>query len=131
VLTPGGALEGLQVSVDFWDIEVDNLIGRAGSDGQLDACYEGPVGLTAPECSQFQGRNPANGIPIGFVNFTQNFPGDPVETNGWDLGVNYAFEAGSTSWNLSLNGTFTDENTFYSETPSASDRGSQPDVQSA
>ena len=128
VFTPLGALEGLQISVDVWDISVDNLIGRASSDGILDACYEGPVGLTAPECSQFQGRDGA-GRPIDFINFTVNFPDEPVETNGIDLGINYAFEAGSTAWNLSLNGVFTDENTFYSETPSASDRGSQPDVQ--
>jgi outer membrane receptor protein involved in Fe transport len=131
VFTPGGFLEGLQVSIDVWDIEVDNLIGRDSSDGQLDACYEGPIGLTAPECSQFQGRNPNTGIPIDFVNFTTNFPDEPIKTNGYDLGINYAFEAGATSWNLSMNGTFTDENTFYSETPSANDRGSQPDIQLA
>ena len=128
VFTPGGVLEGLQVSVDFWDIEVTQLIGRAGSDGQLDACYTGPVGLTAPECSQFEGRNPISGIPINFRNFTVNTD-DLVETNGIDLGIQYAFEAGETSWNFAINGTFTDENTFYTQTPSASDRGSQPDVQ--
>ncbi len=128
VFTPLGALEGLQVSIDVWDISVDNLIGRASSTGQLAACMEGPVGLTAPECSQYQGRDQV-GIPIDFINFTANFADDPVETNGIDLGINYGFEAGSTSWNLAINGVFTDENTFYSETPSASDRGSQPDVQ--
>ena len=127
VFTPLGVLEGLQVSFDVWDIEVDNLIGRASSDGQLDACYEGPVGLTAPECSQFQGRDPT-GRPIDFINFTTNFPDEPVMTNGFDLGINYTFEAATTSWNLAFNATFTDENTFYSETPSASDRGSQPDL---
>jgi len=127
VFTPGGFLEGLQLSVDVWDIEVTNLIARGSSDEQLDACYNGPVGLTAPECSQFQGRNQV-GIPIDFRNFTVNFADDPLKTNGIDLGANYAFEAGPTAWNLSLQGTFTDENTFYSETPSASDRGSQPDV---
>jgi iron complex outermembrane receptor protein len=128
VFTPGGFLEGLQVSVDFWDIEVDNLIGRGSSDGALDACMNGPVGLTAPECDLYDGRN-AVGIPIDFLNGTTNFPDDPVETNGWDLGINYAFELGDSSFNVAVNGTFTDENTFYSETPSASDRGSQPDVQ--
>ncbi len=128
VFTPLGVLEGLQISVDVWDISVDNLIGRASSDGQLDACYEGPVGLTAPECSQYQGRDP-QGRPIDFINFTTNFPDEPVETNGIDIGINYVFETGSTAWNLAFNAVFTDENTFYSETPSASNRGSQPDVQ--
>jgi outer membrane receptor protein involved in Fe transport len=128
VFTPGGALEGLQVSLDVWDIEVTNLIGRGSSDETLDACYEGPVGLTAYECTLFAGRNQV-GIPIDFQNGTTNFADELLETNGIDLGINYAFDAGSTSWNVALNSTFTDENTFYSETPSASDRGSQPDVQ--
>ena len=130
VFTPVGILEGLQVSIDVWDIEVDNLIGRGSSDEVLDACMNGPVGLTAPECSLYAGRNQV-GIPIDFQNGTTNFADDPVKTNGYDLGVNYSFEAGVTSWNLSFNGTYTDENTFYSETPSASDRGSQPDLQIA
>jgi outer membrane receptor protein involved in Fe transport len=128
VFTPGGALEGLQIALDVWDIEVDNLVGRGSSDEVLDACMNGPVGLTAPECDLYAGRNQV-GIPIDFQNGTANFPDDPVETNGYDLGINYTFDAGSTSWNVSVNGTWTDENTFYSETPSASDRGSQPDVQ--
>lgn len=127
VVTPGGALEGLQVSLDVWDIEVTNLVGRGSSDEQLDACYNGPVGLTAYECTLFAGRNQV-GIPIDFQNGTTNFADEKLKTNGLDVGVNYAFEAGETSWNLSLNGTYTDENTFYSVTPSASDRGSQPDL---
>jgi hypothetical protein len=38
------------------------------------------------------------------------------------------FDAGETSWNLALNATYTDENTFYAVTPSASGRGSQTDL---
>ena len=127
VFTPGGALEGLQFSIDFWDIEVKNLIGRELSDSVLDACYEGPVGLTAPECSRFDGRDVV-GQPIDFRNGTTNTD-EIVKTNGIDLGIQYAFETGEMSWNFAINGTFTDENTLYSQTPSASDRGSQPDVQ--
>ena len=129
VFTPGGALEGLQIAFDVWDIEVTNLVGRESSDSQLDACYEGPVGLTAPSCSQWQGRNPATGQPIDFINFTVNFSDELLKTNGWDLGINYAFDAGRTSWNLALNATYVDENTFDPGAGGASDRGSIPDIQ--
>ena len=125
VFTPGGVLEGLQVALDFWDIEVENLITRPTSESVLNDCYEGPVGLTAPECSQFNGRDPVNGQPVDFVNALVN--DDLVETNGFDLSINYAFDAGNTSWNLALNGTYVDENTFFPFAGGANDRGSIPD----
>jgi outer membrane receptor protein involved in Fe transport len=111
VFTPGGWGEGLQIALDVWDIEVTNLVARGDSDAQLDACYNGPVGLTAPECSQFQGRNPLTGEPIDFINFTVNSD-EIINTNGYDVSIVYAFDAGPTSWNLSLQGTYVDENTF-------------------
>ena len=126
VLTPLGFLEGLQVAVDWWDIEVQNLITRISSDSQFNDCFSGPVGLTAPTCSQWQGRNPLTGVPIDFRNATVN--SDKVETNGLDFSVNYAFEAGNTSWNVALNGTYVDENTFEPFAGGADSRGSIPDL---
>lgn len=130
VFTPGGAVEGLQIAVDFWDIEVTNLITRLSSDSQLDACYEGPIGLTAPECSQFQGRHPLTGVPIDFVNFTINDSDELLTTDGYDVGINYAFDASATSWNFALNATYVEENSFY---PGAGGAygfgGSIPDLQ--
>lgn len=125
VFTPGGWGEGLQVAIDAWDIEVDELISRNTSDSILTACYEGPVGLTAPECDQFDGRSPATGVPQNFVNRLSNL--DNVQTNGLDLSVSYAFDAGPTSWNLALNGTYVDENTFAPGEGGADGRGSIPD----
>lgn len=127
VLTPTGALEGLQVTFDVWDIEVENLITRPTSDSILNDCYNGPVGLTAPECDNFDGRNPANGTPLNFVNRLDNLSG--VETNGYDFSINYARAFGSTFWNFILNGTYVDENTFYPFAGGADGRGSIPDLQ--
>lgn len=125
VVTPGGALEGLQVALDFWDISVDNLITRPTSDSVLDDCYNGPVGLTDPNCDFFDGRDPVDGTPINFRNALINE--DNVKTHGYDLSINYAFDAGSTSWNIGLNGTHVAENTFYPYAGGADDRGSIPD----
>lgn len=127
VLTPGGFLEGLQMSVDFWDIEVEDLISRNTSQSVLEACYEGPVGLSAPECDQFD-RNPSTGVPVSFVNRLSNLSG--VETNGFDAAIAYAFDGfGDTSWNITLLGTYIEENTFYPFAGGADDRGSIPRVQ--
>lgn len=125
VFTPGGFLEGLQVAVDFWDIEVDDLIGRNTSESVLNDCYEGPIGLTAPECDQLDGRNPNTGVPVNFVNRLANL--STVETNGLDYSVAYSFDGfRNTSWNLSMNGTYVEENTFFPGAGGADDRGSIP-----
>ncbi|HZD51552.1 MAG TPA: TonB-dependent receptor [Woeseiaceae bacterium] len=127
VLTPAGVLDGLQLSLDFWDIEVDDLISRNTSQSVLDDCYEGPVGLTAPECEQFD-RNPNTGVPVAFVNRLSNL--DKVETNGFDAAIAYAFDGfADTSWKVTLLGTYVDENTFEPGTGGADDRGSIPRVQ--
>ncbi len=123
VFTPGGFLEGFQFSLDMWDIEVEDLISRNTSESVLDDCYEGPVGLTASACDQFDGRNPNTGVPVNFVNRLTNL--DVVETNGLDFGMNYAFDGfGDTAWNVSLNGTYVEENTFFPFAGGADDRGS-------
>ncbi len=127
VLTPGGFLEGLQLSVDAWDVDVDDLISRNTSESVLNACYEGPVGLTAPECDRFE-RNPLSGVPINFDNNLENLTN--VKTNGLDIGINYAFDGfGDTAWNVALNGTYVDENTFFPFAGGADDRGSIPRFQ--
>ncbi len=121
--------EGLSIAFDVWDIEVADLITRNTSDSVLDACYAGPVGLTEPECSQFQGRQAGTGIPVNFVNRLAN-SADGVETDGFDLGVDYSWDwFSNTFWNVSLAGTYIDENTFYPGAGGADDRGSIPRVQ--
>jgi outer membrane receptor protein involved in Fe transport len=124
VFTPGGFLEGLQLSVDVWDISVEELISRNTSESVMNDCYNGPVGLTAPECANF-GRNPNTGVPSNFINRLANLEAG-LDTNGVDYGIAYAFEAGPTSWNLSVNGTYVDEYTAFPGAGGADDRGSVP-----
>ena len=124
VLTPGGFAEGLQVALDFWDIKVDDLISRETSDSILNACYDGPVGLTDPNCLFFDGRDPISGQPVNFVNGQKNL--ESVKTHGYDVGLSYAFDAGATSWNMAANGTYVTTNTFYPGAGGADDRGSIP-----
>jgi outer membrane receptor protein involved in Fe transport len=127
VFTPGGWGEGLQLAVDVWDISVDGFINNPSSDSLLNACYRDAPNLSAPECDYFEGRNPANGTPFNFFNPLQNLEDTPLETNGVDLSVAYAFDAGPTSWNLNLTGVYVDENSFEPGAGGADGRGSIPD----
>ncbi len=128
IFTPS-FLEGFSISIDYWDIEVDDLISRLTSDSIVDACYEGPVGLTADECSQFVSVYNAstNNLTIGSArNALTNL--DSVSTDGYDVGIAYEFDVMDAVVNLDFQGTYVKENTFYPGAGGADDRGSIPRI---
>ena len=121
-------LDGFSMSVDFWDIEVENLITRITSDSIVDACFSGPVGLTADECGRFNTIVTAAGIGLqGMTNQLTNRSN--VSTSGYDLGMHYETEGPADTYiTLDLNGTYVKENTFYPGAGAADDRGSIPRI---
>ncbi len=121
-------LEGFSLSVDYWDIEVSDLISRPTSDSIVKDCYRGPVGLTAPECDQFETVVNAAGLSVrNMTNGLANL--DKVSTDGFDLGALYEFEGlRDTLWRVNLQGTYVRENTFYPGAGGADDRGSIPRI---
>jgi outer membrane receptor protein involved in Fe transport len=122
-------LEGLSISLDFWDIEVENLITRITSDSILDACYAGPAGKTAVECTRFRSTYNAQTNVLGLADFTNRLINDrKVSTNGYDLGIGYQFDLGEFLFNLDFQGTYLKENTFYPGVGGADDRGSIPRI---
>ena len=127
VLTPG-FLDGFSMSVDFWDIEVKNLITRITSDSIVDNCFQGPVGLTAEECERFNTVVTSAGIGVqGMTN--QAINSNKVSTSGYDLGVHYETDGPMDTYvTLDLNGTYVKENTFYPGAGAADDRGSIPRI---
>jgi len=104
VLTPRFA-PGLSVSIDYFDIEVTDLISTFGAENTLTACYQFN---DAPACARIN-RNPANGalwIGAGNVDdLNTNIGG--LQTSGVDLNLNYAgIDMGSWG-SLSVNLTAT------------------------
>ena len=105
VFTPRFA-PGLSVSVDYFDIEVEDLISTFGAQNTLDACYQFN---DAAACGRIQ-RNPANGtLWVGsgnVVDLNTNIGG--LETSGVDLNLNYTgFEMGNMgSLTFNLTGTY-------------------------
>lgn len=127
VVTPR-ALDGLSVSIDFWDIEVKDLITRITSDSVVDSCFGGPVGLTALECDRFSSLvSPAGIEVVGLVNQLVNR--NKVSTAGYDFGIHYETDGPMDTYiTLDLNGTYVKENTFYPGAGAADDRGSIPRI---
>lgn len=122
-------LEGLSISIDYWDIEVENLITRIESDSILDACYEGPVGKTAEECTRFRSTYNAQTNILGLADFTNALINDDkVSTDGYDLGIGYQFDIGEFLFNFDFQGTYVKENTFYPGAGGADDQGSIPRI---
>ncbi len=89
VITPT-AIPGLAISVDYWNIEINNVIGTDDINDLFRACMDS-VGLTAPAC---QGFNDSGTGPI----LTFIFPGDTVtefgnlgtiKTDGIDINASY------------------------------------------
>jgi iron complex outermembrane recepter protein len=108
VFTPRFA-PGLSVSIDYFDIDVTDLISTFGAANTLNACY---FGNDQEACAKIN-RNPANGalwIGDGHVeDLNINIGG--LQTKGFDLNLNYAaLEMGSMgSLSFNLTGTYLDE----------------------
>ncbi len=103
-------VEGLSMTVDYWDISIDNAIEAVSSQNIVDGCYQGPS-LNDTFCSlSARNMNPASAQYGGF-NFlrqtTINFA--RVETSGIDFMAKYGFEVGQHGFDITVQGTKVDK----------------------
>ncbi len=108
VLTPR-FLEGFSLTVDYFDINVEDLIGVIGADLILNNCLD--TGL--PEWCTLINRAPGSGSlwsPTGWVVDT-NINTGSLQTKGIDVEANYRLDLGGDAGRLSfqLIGTIVDE----------------------
>jgi outer membrane receptor protein involved in Fe transport len=94
VLRPSGFLEGLQVSVDYYDIQVDQAIGTLGGQTVANRCFQG-----ATEFCPLVSRDPVSGEITLIRNVLLNV--NSVITRGTDIEAQYKFSMGSAG-NLDL-----------------------------
>jgi outer membrane receptor protein involved in Fe transport len=93
IITPE-ALPNLRVSLDYFDISIDNTIGISGGSvsNVLDLCYVQIQDLSSGAC-QAAGRNSSTGVidtqnPVGVINANVG----SLETTGVDLQISYLWE---------------------------------------
>ncbi|MCQ8847658.1 TonB-dependent receptor [Alteromonas stellipolaris] len=96
-------VEGLSLTFDVFDIEVDNAVSTVGAQSILDACAETGVTL----CSLVE-RNSAGGVTDLF-NGLVNLGGQT--TSGFDYNVAYNFETDYGDFRVNWDGTYIDERT--------------------
>jgi outer membrane receptor protein involved in Fe transport len=107
VFTPRFA-PGLAVTVDYFDIKINDTISTFGAVNTLNACYDNG---DAAACSRIL-RNPNGQLWIGAGNVVDtNINIGSVQTKGYDLNVQYTgLEIGRFgSLNFNLTGTYLDE----------------------
>lgn len=99
-----GMLESLSVSVDYWNIEVEDIIGAISATTARDQCFN-RVGFENPSysptnqfCALFT-RNPANGNVSNYAGNNLNL--GTLRTSGVDLQVDWSHEVGPGDLSLS------------------------------
>jgi iron complex outermembrane receptor protein len=120
VFTPT-ALRGLQLSLDFYRITLDNAISTLGGGGiqsVLDLCYNTIQNANSVYCRAIN-RDPVTGqiaAPTYVMTTAANI--GAIKTQGVDVAAHYGFATNwglfgsNTRWNLDSNWTYVDELTF-------------------
>ncbi|MEE4199676.1 TonB-dependent receptor domain-containing protein [Erythrobacter sp.] len=105
---------GLNVTVDYYQIDISDAISLPDPQDVVDNCYDS---ATFPNdfCSSFtRNRDPASAQFLGFNSFTQqqiNFVA--IETAGIDAAISYGFAIGEHDIGLSAIGSWVDKVDFF------------------
>jgi outer membrane receptor protein involved in Fe transport len=103
-------LEGLTLSVDYWDIEITDAIDSVNDQDIVNNCYDS---ATFPNqfCEQFLRERDATSaqfLGLKFLRQTQlNF--GRIESSGVDFSLGYVFELGASAFDLGLQGSKVNE----------------------
>lgn len=115
ILTPT-ALPGLIVTLDYFDIKLDDAIDilAGGASNALNLCFNVIQDINSAACQSVV-RNPSNGeitTPFNMLLFNTNI--GKIQTKGVDFAVAYTFDAGfgllseTSAFNVAFNGTWLD-----------------------
>ena len=115
-------LPGLNIQMDYFNIEVDDFITTAGGglQGLLDLCYGTAQNVNSPLCQPFVGvRNTDGAFDVDNPPFVGSINAARLETSGIDLQVNYntnlgfsLFGDGDARLDLGFNGTWLEKYDF-------------------
>ena len=118
------ALPDLVVSLDWFNIEIEDAIGSAGTQNIINACYASP-GFSSPLCDLLVGPAAVGDQPSAdpnrpFRNVFDDISGVDLtlynlsifETSGIDASLRYGFDAAAGRVDIALEGTWLNEYRF-------------------
>jgi len=94
-------IEGLIVTVDYWDVEIQDAILAVGSNDILQGCLSSSNYPSLSYCDAYERRSDGglSDLTTGQINFAQQ------DAKGIDLSINYSFDVGENAFNISLVGS--------------------------
>ena len=102
VFEPGN-IPGLALTIDYFDIDIDNAIAQTGGSAKLNICYTSQ-GLSHPFCgAEHHTRNGLTG-DIDFLSAQSANTGNEV-MSGVDIGASYTFDIGAVAQQVKLKAT--------------------------
>ncbi len=103
-------VDGLRLSLDYWQVEITDAIASTASQAIVDRCVDNPGGIDNEFCSLTTRDAVGNLIEIRQRPLNLN----TLKTSGYDFEVGYAFETRRAGeFNSRLVATFLDERTFF------------------
>lgn len=94
-------IEGLTVTLDYWDVKIEDAIAAVGAAEILNGCYDSENFPALGFCDQFSRRADGglNDLTTGDSNFAR------VEADGIDFSVNYQFSVAENDFGITVVGT--------------------------
>jgi outer membrane receptor protein involved in Fe transport len=104
-----GWLDGLQLSLDWYDIEITDAISLTGSQAILDRCVDDPNGIDNQFCALVTRDDTGN------IALLRNFPLNlnTFKTSGLDAEVDYTVDFGDFTLGNRLVASYLDERVFF------------------
>ncbi len=100
VYTPS-FVEGLIITLDYWDVEIEDAISAVAASDILDGCFDSANYPNVGFCQQFERRSDGglSDLTTGEINFAR------VQADGLDFSVAYQFSVEENDFGITLVGT--------------------------
>ena len=102
VITPT-SIDNLQISIDYWDIEITDAVGSFAILDIINKCVDSPS-IDNAFCPQIE-RDAAPGFSLNRINVATINVGE-LKATGIDFAARYSFDAWNGSIGISLGGTY-------------------------
>ena len=106
-------IEGLSITVDYWDITIEDAIAAVGAADILEGCLDSTNYPGLDFCSLFtrRGDGGLNFLESGQINFAS------LEASGVDFSIDYSFDVGENTFGAVLVGSHQEKlNRFFNPT---------------